>query len=132
VPKNILIFAGGTGNESGLLPDKSRTNFYKLFRATRAGPDSTIDPAKQAASYVQGIGTPVSGHTPGTAQLRNYAQQMFGFGFTSRVIDCYLAVISSWPPGDRIYLFGFSRVARLLELFGIPTKQPGADSLSVQ
>jgi hypothetical protein len=28
--KNILIFADGTGNEGGLLPDESRTNVYKL------------------------------------------------------------------------------------------------------
>ena len=26
MPKNILIFADGTGNEGGLLPDESRTN----------------------------------------------------------------------------------------------------------
>jgi hypothetical protein len=45
--KNILVFADGTGNEGGLLPDESRTNVYKLFRATRTGPDSSIDPAKQ-------------------------------------------------------------------------------------
>jgi hypothetical protein len=44
--KNILISADGTGNEGGLLPDESRTNVYKLFRATRTGPDSPIDPAK--------------------------------------------------------------------------------------
>jgi hypothetical protein len=42
VPKNILIFADGTGNESGLLPDESRTNVYKLFRATRTGPDTPL------------------------------------------------------------------------------------------
>lgn len=139
MPKNILIFADGTGNEGGLLPDESRTNVYKLFRATRTGPDSIIDPAEQIAFYVQGIGTPVSGHTTFAARARYAAQQMFGFGFTSRVIECYLAVISSWQPGDRIYLFGFSRgaytarcVAHVLELFGIPTKQPGADSLSFE
>jgi hypothetical protein len=32
--KNILIFADGTGNEGGIMPDESRTNAYKLFRAT--------------------------------------------------------------------------------------------------
>jgi hypothetical protein len=26
MPKNILVFADGTGNEGGLLPDESRTN----------------------------------------------------------------------------------------------------------
>ncbi len=39
MPRNILIFADGTGNEGGLIPDESRTNIYKLYRATRTGPD---------------------------------------------------------------------------------------------
>jgi hypothetical protein len=60
--KNILIFADGTGNEGGLLPDESRTNVYKLFRATRPGPDTIVDPAKQIAFYVPGIGTPTIRH----------------------------------------------------------------------
>ena len=38
MPRNILIFADGTGNEGGLIPDESRTNVYKLYRATRTGP----------------------------------------------------------------------------------------------
>jgi hypothetical protein len=40
MPKNILVFADGTGNEGGLFPDESRANVYKLYRATRTGPDS--------------------------------------------------------------------------------------------
>ena len=43
--RNILIFADGTGNEGGLLPDESRTNVYKLYRATRVDSDSSIEPA---------------------------------------------------------------------------------------
>src|SRR5437868_5350062 len=60
--KNILIFADGTGNEGGLLPDESRTNVYKLFRATRPGPDTIVDPARQIAFYIPGIGTPAIRH----------------------------------------------------------------------
>ena len=63
---------------------------------------------------------------------------MFGNGLTSRVIDGYAAIISVWQPGDRIYLFGFSRgaytarcIAHVLDLFGIPAKEPGADALSL-
>jgi hypothetical protein len=59
-------------------------------------------------------------------------QQMIGAGLTSRIVDCYAAIISVWQPGDRIYLFGFSRgaytvrcVAHVLELAGIPTKANG-------
>ena len=47
--KRILVFCDGTGNEGGLLPDESRTKVYKLYRATRTEPDSTVDqPSKLA------------------------------------------------------------------------------------
>jgi hypothetical protein len=54
--KNILIFADGTGNEGGLLPDESRTNVYKLFRATRVDPDSEINPSEQIAFTFPALG----------------------------------------------------------------------------
>jgi len=52
MPKNILIFSDGTGQAGGLRPDQRLSNIYKLYRATRIGPDSAIDPAKQ---IVQGF-----------------------------------------------------------------------------
>lgn len=128
VAKNILVFADGTGNEGGLLPDESRTNVYKLFRATRNGPDSGIDPRKQVAFYLHEIGTPTPGGSP--RKIRQSFEQMFGGGLGSRITDSYAAIASVWQPGDRIYLFGFSRgaytarcLAHVLELFGIPAKE---------
>lgn len=125
--RNILIFADGTGNEGGLIPDESCTNVYKLYLATRTGPDSDIDPSRQIAFYIRGVGTP-TGNGGGT--LRGFwelFQQMVGAGLTSRIVDCYAAIISVWQPGDQIYLFGFSRgaytarcVAHVIELVGIP------------
>jgi uncharacterized protein (DUF2235 family) len=93
MPKNILLFADGTGNEGGLLPDESRTNVYKLYRATRTGPDSIIDPKKQLALYVPGIGTPALRHDNGWDRLKETVQPMFGFGITKKIIDCYVAII---------------------------------------
>jgi uncharacterized protein (DUF2235 family) len=72
--KNILVFADGTGNEGGLLPDESRTNVYKLYRATRTGPDSIVDPKKQLALYVPGIGTPTPGHDSGRDRQKQTLQ----------------------------------------------------------
>jgi uncharacterized protein (DUF2235 family) len=136
--KNILIFADGTGNEGGLLPDESRTNVYKLYRATRTGPDSIVDPSKQLAFYVQGIGTPAPLHNTSWDRSKEDVRQMFGFGLTQKIIDCYIAIIGVWEPNDRIYLFGFSRgaytarcVSHLLEVCGIPTKEPGGEALSL-
>ncbi len=136
--KNILVFADGTGNEGGLLPDESRTNVYKLYRATRTGPDSIIDPTKQLALYVPGIGTPTPGHDTLRHRRKLTLQQMFGFGIMGKIVDCYVALMGVWQPGDRIYLFGFSRgaytarcLAHVLELCGIPTRESSGDVLSL-
>jgi uncharacterized protein (DUF2235 family) len=130
--RNILIFADGTGDEGGLIPDESRTNVYKLYRATRTGPDSNIDPSRQIAFYIRGIGTPEPGKFQAGRNRWSGFQQIVGAGLTSRIVDCYAAIISVWRPGDRIYLFGFSRgaytvrcVAHVLELLGIPTEANG-------
>ena len=57
MPKTILIFSDGTGQAGGLKPDQHLSNVYKLFRATRVGPDSPVDPAAQIAFYDAGLGT---------------------------------------------------------------------------
>jgi len=137
--KNILIFADGTGNEGGLLPDESRTNVYKLFRATRVDPDSGIKPSEQLAFYVRGIGTPSPGHTSWMQRRRERIQQMVGMELTQKITDCFVAIISAWQPGDRIYLFGFSRgaytvrcLAHVLELLGIPTTEDDGKPISFE
>ena len=136
--RKILVFADGTGNEGGLLPDESRTNVYKLYRATRTGPDSVIDPRAQLAFYVPGVGTALPGHTSRFDGVTETLQQAVGLGLKNRIRACYKAIIGTWRPGDTIYLFGFSRgaytarcVAHLLELFGIPSEEPGATSLGL-
>ena len=61
MPRNIVIFSDGTGQRGGLLFDERRSNIYKLYRATRCGPDSSINPAEQVTYYDPGIGTVPSG-----------------------------------------------------------------------
>jgi hypothetical protein len=77
--KNILLFADGTGNEGGLLPDESRTNVYKLYRATRNGPDLRIDPRRQVAFYLHGIGTPTPGQSSAISAVAS-SEIEFGIG----------------------------------------------------
>jgi uncharacterized protein (DUF2235 family) len=81
---------------------------HKLYRATRTGPDSNLDPNRQIAFYIRGIGTPTAGMVGFWRGIWEGFQQMIGVGLTSRIVDCYAAIISVWQPGDRIYLFGFS------------------------
>jgi uncharacterized protein (DUF2235 family) len=132
VGKNIVIFSDGTGQRGGLLFDERRSNIYKLYRATRCGPDSAVSPTEQLAFYDPGIGT-----LPGglgflgavARKIHNIISQATGLGLTANIIDCYAAIVRLWEPGDRIFLFGFSRgaytvrcVAGVLALCGVPTR----------
>ena len=139
VPKNILIFSDGTGQAGGLTPDERISNIYKLYRATRVGPDSSIDPAEQLAYYDAGLGSkPPSGGIFATIfrMAHNFLSQATGFGLTTNIIDCYEMLIQLWRPGDRIFLFGFSRgaytvrcLAGVLANCGIPTRLEGGAAM---
>lgn len=119
--KNIVIFSDGTGQRSGISFDERRSNIYKLYRACRCGPDSSIDPADQVAFYDPGVGTAPPGSwlfRETFARIKNLVCMATGWGLTTNVIDCYAAIIRLWRPGDRIYLFGFSRGAYTVRLLG--------------
>ncbi len=132
MPKNVVIFSDGTGQRGGLLFDERRSNIYKLYRATRCGPDSDVDPLAQYAFYDPGIGTlPQGVGFFGAAYqwVYNLVSQATGLGLTENIIDCYAEIVRNWRPGDRIYLFGFSRgaytarcVAAVVALCGVPTR----------
>jgi len=44
MPKNIVIFSDGTNQDGGVRAEQRLSNVYKLYRACRLAPDSTIDP----------------------------------------------------------------------------------------
>ena len=132
MPKNILIFSDGTGQAGGLTPDQNVSNIYKLYRATRCGPDTNIDPSEQLTFYDPGLGSqPDSGLffvTRAYRWLHDVVSQATGLGITTNIIDCYAALLRMWQPGDRIFLFGFSRgaytvrcLASVLSFCGVPT-----------
>ncbi|HEX2552746.1 MAG TPA: DUF2235 domain-containing protein [Microvirga sp.] len=133
------MFSDGTGQAGGILVDEHRSNVYKLFRATRCGPDSEIDPDKQLAFYDPGLGSASAGEDIKVGFLRkiyNGLSSATGLGITKNIIDCYAALIHLWRPGDRIFLFGFSRGAYtvrclggVLGLCGIPTRLPNGRPL---
>ena len=131
--KNIVIYSDGTGQVGGINFDEVRTNIYKLYRATRCGPDTTIDPKDQLTFYDPGLGSSVDGGRliGGVARsIYNTLSQASGLGITRNIIDCYAAIIRMYRPGDKIFLFGFSRgaytircVASVLSLCGVPTSE---------
>jgi uncharacterized protein (DUF2235 family) len=131
LPRNIVIYSDGTGQRGGVLFDERRSNIYKLYRATRCGPDCSVDPKEQYAFYDAGIGTSkgargVLGAT--WDMIYNVICSATGLGLTGNIIDCYAALVRNWRPGDRVFLFGFSRGAytvrclgAVIALCGIPT-----------
>lgn len=133
-PRNIVVFSDGTGQDGGVRPDQRLSNVYKLYRATRIGPDSLIDPAEQIAFYDPGLGTDSDAH--GATRLRRKFVKALGSvagrGIAINIIDCYEFICNHWRPGDRVYLVGFSRgaytvrcVAQVLSLCGVPTHDRG-------
>jgi hypothetical protein len=139
MPRNVLIFSDGTGQAGGLTPDERISNIYKLYRATRVGPESSINPAEQLAYYDAGLGSrPPSGGVLQTLfrWAHNFLSQATGFGLTTNITDCYEMLIQLWRPGDRIFLFGFSRgaytlrcLAGVLANCGIPTRLEDAAAM---
>ncbi|MGJ5196554.1 DUF2235 domain-containing protein [Bradyrhizobium sp. SZCCHNR1085] len=129
--KNVVIYSDGTGQAGGFRFDEARTNVYKMYRASRCGPDSTIDPREQVAFYDPGLGSQADGANIFGKALRwvhNTVAQATGFGITRNLIDCYAALIQLWRPGDRIFMIGFSRgaytvrcLAGIVARCGIPT-----------
>jgi uncharacterized protein (DUF2235 family) len=102
MPKNIIICSDGTGNTA----IKGRgTNVFKMFEAIDLNghrTDPTLDP--QIAFYDDGVGT----ETFLPLKLLGGA---FGFGLAKNVRNLYMDLVRIYDPGDRIYLFGFSRGA---------------------
>jgi hypothetical protein len=100
--KNIIVCSDGTGN-SGI---KGRgTNVFKLFEAIdlnghRNNPD--LDP--QVAFYDDGVGT------ENFKVLKIFAGAT-GWGLSRNVRQLYKEIVRIYDPGDRIFLFGFSRGA---------------------
>jgi hypothetical protein len=128
--KNILIFSDGTGQIGGMRPDEKLSNVYKLFRATRPGPSSPIDPLQQVAFYDPGLGKgEVSGWT--FKRTKHFLEATIGTGIDTNIIDCYESILASYEPGDRVCVFGFSRgaytvraLSTVLNLCGVPARLP--------
>jgi uncharacterized protein (DUF2235 family) len=116
--KNIVLCLDGTSNQFAA----DRTNVVKLFSLL------VQDAARQAVFYHPGVGT-----MPPPGALTKLAQKItlllglaFGYGLKADIRDAYVFLMGAYEPGDRIYIFGFSRgaytaraVASLVTMYGL-------------
>ena len=108
MPKNIVIFSDGTGQDGG---SERNTNVYRLFNMVEQRTDD------QVCFYDPGVGSTGLSRLPGLAS---------GAGFGRNVRDCYTYIFDNFRAGDRLYLIGFSRgaatvrsLASFIHMFGI-------------
>ena len=98
--KNIIICCDGTGNEYG---DRN-TNVVGLYQ-------SLIRDQDQIAFYDPGVGTfDILGKTIGN-KIGIMLGKGFGWGLQKNIEDAYMYLMNRYWPGDKVYLFGFSRGA---------------------
>ena len=123
--KNIVICCDGTGNEYGA----NKTNVVRTCEVAVAD-------ASQFVFYDPGVGTGGWEYDE-EGGLKAKADKATGSGLQKNVEDAYRFLMQAYQPGDRVFLFGFSRgafTARSLGgmLFRCGLLRPGLDNLVKQ
>lgn len=100
--KNIVLCCDGTGNEIG----STISNVLKLYRILQKN-------ERQRVYYNPGVGT--IGQQNAWQRLRQNARGVFGLatgqGLDDDVLRAYVFLCQTFEPGDKVWLFGFSRGA---------------------
>ena len=124
--RNLVICCDGTANEFR----DNRTNVLKLAYA------AVKDADRQLLYYHPGVGTmaPPGLFTGIGKWLARLAGKTFGLGLKADIRDVYTFIMNHYRPGDRLYIFGFSRgaytaraVVALIHAYGLIG--PGNDAL---
>ncbi|NOZ10191.1 MAG: DUF2235 domain-containing protein [Gammaproteobacteria bacterium] len=134
-PKNIVVCIDGTWNHPGQRDYGylAQTNVFKLWASLKGKLTNKYQPnanlckrygEKQVGFYYHGVGNAIENSAIGMA-----FGGAFGFGAEAIKQRAYLDIIHEYHPGDRIFIFGFSRgaaIARLLASYvakqGIPKR----------
>jgi len=104
--KNIIILCDGTGNEIS----ENISNVLKFYRCLRK--TEKTEP-RQMVFYDPGVGT-LARPNPWHKLVQDFSAILglaTGYGLDDKVLQAYLFLVRNYEPGDRIYLFGFSRGA---------------------
>ncbi|MDB5394836.1 MAG: hypothetical protein JWM91_2342 [Rhodospirillales bacterium] len=115
--KNIVLCCDGTANEF----KKDRTNVVKLYAAIQQN-------AGQVTYYHPGVGTmeAVGALTSISRKVTKLLGLAIGYGLETDIRDAYVFLMNTYEPGDRVFLFGFSRgaytvraLAALAHMYGL-------------
>jgi uncharacterized protein (DUF2235 family) len=103
--KNIVLCLDGTGNQVGA---KGNTNVVRLYEML-----DLRDPESQIAFYDPGVGTfsAQGALTPLARRSTRLLGLAVGYGIRANLAEAYTYLMRTYEPGDRIYIFGFSRGA---------------------
>ncbi len=135
--KNICIFSDGTGQAGDANP-VNWTSVYRLFVNTRE-PEHPGQLFDQICFYDPGIGSDPDQQEALSlwSGISRWLAKALGTGIARNIVDCYVALLLTYEPGDRIFLFGFSRgaytarsVGGALALCGVPPGLPKASHWS--
>jgi uncharacterized protein (DUF2235 family) len=103
MPRNFVICCDGTNNQFG----PQNTSVVRLIQVLDR------DPSKQRLYYDPGVGTlpEPSVFTAVGKRISELVGLAFGGGLTWKVEEAYSYLMDYWEPGDRVFVFGFSRGA---------------------
>lgn len=125
--KNIVVCCDGTGAEYGRKSEN--TNVVKLFQHLDQDDDD-----RQISYYDPGVGTNSALANPLTSWVERQWMMASGRSIALNVQKAYKYLMDYYEPGDRIFLFGYSRgahtvreLASLIRHCGLLTK--GSDNL---
>ena len=101
-PRNIIICCDGTGNDYGV----HKTNVVRVC-------EIAVKSDSQLVHYDPGVGTDGEAFTPRIISkfVKTIWQQAFGTGLQRNVGEAYRFLMKVYRPGDKVYIFGFSRGA---------------------
>jgi uncharacterized protein (DUF2235 family) len=126
MPKNLVVCCDGTSNQFS----QNRTNVAKLCLTLLQ------ESGRQEVFYHPGLGTmePPGALTSLAIKLTKVLGLAIGYGLQNDIRDAYVFLMNHYEPGDRVFLFGFSRGAYtvraltgLLRMYGL--LRPGNEPL---
>lgn len=132
--KNLVVFSDGTNN-AGSVSSEETTNVWRLYQAC------PVTDGEQVTFYDAGLGSPQDADEKETYLdwTYRYLSMGTGLGISWNIRQCYDFLIQHYEPGDRVFLFGFSRGAYtvrslggILSLCGIIKAQQGDLDLSAK